>query len=171
MVPCQCACPAPIGRDSLLSPCPRPWPDSLHPCSSCCLGCLHINIQPNHPLKRYPPSPHRLCDQLSATLPEHWGTVQKGKRNREEREGPCHTQLTIQCQTQTLVKKVHGAPGWLSWLSIRLLLSAQGMISWFMRSSPTSGSMLAAWSLLGTLSLSPSPSHPLSHCLCLSENK
>ena len=30
-----------------------------------------------------------------------------------------------------------GEPGWLSWLSIQLLISAQVMISWFMGLSPT----------------------------------
>ena len=35
-----------------------------------------------------------------------------------------------------------GAPGWLSQLSIQLWVSAQGMISQFTSSSPTSGSVL-----------------------------
>ena len=35
------------------------------------------------------------------------------------------------------------ARGWLSRLSVRLLISAQVMISWFVSSSPTSGSTLA----------------------------
>ena len=46
-----------------------------------------------------------------------------------------------------------GAAEWLSQLSIRLLISAQVMISCFMSSSPTSGSALTAWSLLGILCL------------------
>ena len=54
-------------------------------------------------------------------------------------------------------------PGWLRQLSIELLTSAQVMISWFVRSSPTSHSALTAWSLLRILSLSlsvcPSPAH------------
>ena len=52
-----------------------------------------------------------------------------------------------------------GAPGWLSWLSIQLLISARVMVSWFMGSRPESGSALTeiAWD-----SLSPSPSLSLS---------
>ena len=59
---------------------------------------------------------------------------------------------------QTLKKKERvvnpGAPGWLSQLSIELLVLAQVMISWFMRSSPTLGSVLTLQSLLGIPSLS-----------------
>ena len=43
-----------------------------------------------------------------------------------------------------------------------LLVSAQVMISWVMRSSPMLGSALTTWSLLGTLSYSASPPHLLS---------
>ena len=46
-----------------------------------------------------------------------------------------------------------GAPGWLSQLSIRLLITDQVMISWFMSLSSMSGSELAVQSLLGILSL------------------
>ena len=49
-------------------------------------------------------------------------------------------------------------PGWLRWLSIQLLISAQVMISWFMSSSPASGCALTVRSLLEILSL------PLSLC-------
>ena len=41
-----------------------------------------------------------------------------------------------------------GAPGWLSRLSVPLLVSAQVMISQFVSSSPASGPMLTARSLL-----------------------
>ena len=44
-----------------------------------------------------------------------------------------------------------GAPGWLSQLSVQLLVSAQVMISWLVDSS-LSYSVLTAWSLLGILS-------------------
>ena len=55
-----------------------------------------------------------------------------------------------------------GAPGWLSQLSSRLLISAQVMISRFMRSSLRLGSVLTMRSLLGILCLSPSlPAPPL----------
>ena len=53
-----------------------------------------------------------------------------------------------------------GAPGWLSQLSIQLLISARVMISEFMESSPALGSVLTAWSLLGILS-PPLSAHPL----------
>ena len=46
------------------------------------------------------------------------------------------------------------ARGWLSRVSIQLLVSAQGMISRFWGLSPMSGSTLTAQSLLGILSLS-----------------
>ena len=49
-------------------------------------------------------------------------------------------------------------PGWLSWLSTRLLISAEVIISRFVRSSPERGSVLTAWSLPGILS------HSLSLC-------
>ena len=65
-----------------------------------------------------------------------------------------------------------GAPGWLSLLILRLLVSAQVMISQFRSSSPLSGSALtaagSAWD-----SLAPSLSLPLPHLLSisLSQNK
>ena len=43
-------------------------------------------------------------------------------------------------------------PGWLSQLSLRLLIFTQVMISWFVRSNPMSGSVLTAKNLLGILS-------------------
>ena len=43
--------------------------------------------------------------------------------------------------------KYNGVPGWFSWLSLQLLIWAQVMISGFMSSSPTSGSVLTAQSL------------------------
>ena len=55
------------------------------------------------------------------------------------------------------LEKERGVPGWLSQLSIWLLISAQAMISWFMSSNPASGSVLTVRSLLGILSL---PAHP-----------
>ena len=58
--------------------------------------------------------------------------------------------------------KFLGAPGWLSRLSAQLLVSAQVMISRFMRSSPTSVSTESAWD---SLSLSVPPRLVLSHCL------
>ena len=46
--------------------------------------------------------------------------------------------------SEIILKKRHlGGPGWLSWLSIRLLILAQVMISWFMGSSPVLGGLCA----------------------------
>ena len=53
----------------------------------------------------------------------------------------------------------YGAPGWFSWLSVQLLVSAQVMISWFMSSSPHqvhAGGAESAWDSLSLL-LSVSP--------------
>ena len=64
-----------------------------------------------------------------------------------------------------------GAPGWLSLLSFRLLLSAQVMISRFVRSSPASGSVLTLQSLVGILSPPLSAPHQLMCSVTLSQNK
>ena len=62
-----------------------------------------------------------------------------------------------------------GAPGWFGRLSVQLLISAQVMISQFVSSSPTSGSVLSPWSLLGILS--PSLSAPPLFMLFLKINE
>ena len=70
-----------------------------------------------------------------------------------------------------------GAPGWLSQLTVRLLVLAQVTILQFIGLSPTSGSTLTVWSLLGifslflSLSASPMLMHTLSFSLSLSQNK
>ena len=56
-------------------------------------------------------------------------------------------------------------PGWLSRLSIGLLISAQVMISRFVSSSPALGSLLSAQSLLQTLCPPVSAPLPLTHSL------
>ena len=57
--------------------------------------------------------------------------------------------------------QVTGAPAWLSWLSAKCPISVQVMISWFVSSSPTSGSLLSAqsplWVLGPPLSAPPPP--------------
>ena len=70
--------------------------------------------------------------------------------------------------------KIFGAPGWLSPLSVQLLKSAQVMISRFVSSRPTWGSVLTAQSLdPASDSLSPSLSAPplLTVSLSLKINK
>ena len=66
-------------------------------------------------------------------------------------------------------KEKAGLPGWLSPLSIQLLISAQVMISQSVGSSPVTGSVLAAWSLLGIISPHPLCLSLLTHSL--SQNK
>ena len=61
------------------------------------------------------------------------------------------------------------APGRLSQLSIRLLVMAQVMISWFVGLSPASGSTLLVGGLLEILSLPLSL--PLPHSCVLSPSK
>ena len=61
-----------------------------------------------------------------------------------------------------------GVPGWLSWLSVHLLVSAHVVISLFVGLSPASGSVLTAWSLLGILCPSLSAPCPLAGMLSLS---
>ena len=56
---------------------------------------------------------------------------------------------------------VEGAPGWPIQFSVWLLILDQVVISWFVRLSISSGSVLTAWSLLGTLCLCHSPTHAL----------
>ena len=85
-----------------------------------------------------------------------------------------HPQRCKICPIKETEEKGLGTPGWLSWLSIRLLISAQVMISWLLRSSPVWGSALTLQSLLGILSLPlslPLPAHALSLSLSLSLNK
>ena len=67
-----------------------------------------------------------------------------------------------------------GAPGWLSRLNIWLLISAQVMISQFVRLRPTSGSVLTVWSLRGAclgFSVCPSIMCIHEHSLSLSLKK
>ena len=60
-----------------------------------------------------------------------------------------------------------GATGWLSRLSVPLLTSTQVMMSWFVSSSPTLGSVLSAQSLLGILSPAVTVPPPLALSLSL----
>ena len=86
---------------------------------------------------------------------------------------PCHdTESQKLCGIQRLIycknlSRHPGVSGWLSQLSVQLLVSAQVTISWFlMSSSPMSGSALAAHGdCLGfslSLALCPSPTHTVS---------
>ena len=82
----------------------------------------------------------------------------------------CPTRLSPRCAAllrrvvMSPIKNRTGAPGWLRGSSVGFLVSAQALISWFLGSSPASGSALSAWN-----SVCPSPVH--SHvrtreCLC-----
>ena len=64
-----------------------------------------------------------------------------------------------------------GVPGCLSWLNVRLLVSAQIVIPRFVSSSPTSGFVLVAQSLLEIFSLSLPLPCSLSLSLFLSLSK
>ena len=66
-----------------------------------------------------------------------------------------------------------GVPGWLSQLNVRLLVLAWVMISWFVESSPVSGSALEVRGLFRILSLPFSLPLPHMHTssLFLSKNK
>ena len=71
---------------------------------------------------------------------------------------------------KTMLELVEEVPGWLSRLSIQLLiLLISAQVSRFMGSSHVLGSALAAQSLLGILSLPLSLSLPCSHLLSLSK--
>ena len=78
----------------------------------------------------------------------------------------------MESKEKSVKKEKLGAPGWLSWLSIRLFVLAQVIISLFMSSSPTLSSELTVWSRIGILSPSlyaPTPLRALS--LSLKINK
>ena len=70
-------------------------------------------------------------------------------------------------------KYIHAVwePGWLSWLSIRLLVLSQVMISQLIHGAPWWG-LYWVWSLRGILSLAPSlcPSLAHSHALSLARS-
>ena len=89
-------------------------------------------------------------------------------------KGPRHhrkwQKTYVKCE-RYLSKLDWGAPGCLSWLSIGLLVLAQVIISWFVRSSATLGSVLTAQRLFRilspcfSLSLSALPPLACSHAL------
>ena len=81
--------------------------------------------------------------------------------------------IILQKKKKKRKETILGAPEWFSQLGNRLLVLARVMISWFVGSSPTSGSKLMVWSLLEILSLSLSLSFcPSSACsLSLSQDK
>ena len=122
-----------------------------------------------------------ICDTVAAATsqPSHGhGRVAPTKEagswggGRGEQEGShltvCGHAYCAGRQTALSEKSIRsGVPGWLSRLSVRLLVSAQVVISWFVSSNPTSGSLLSAQSplqiLCPPLSLfSPAHAHILS---------
>ena len=91
---------------------------------------------------------------------KYWGGGKWWRRREKWRK-------KVKILTRKTKNECPGVPGWLSWLSDRVVVSAQVMISWFMSSSPMLGSALASCSLLGILSLFPS----LSFSLCPSPTR
>ena len=94
-------------------------------------------------------------------------TRKKTLHHRMRLMGPSHG-VTLESYSWN---NTSGAPGWLSGLSSRLLVSAQVMISWFVSLSPALGSARIAPSLLGILSLPLSLPLPHSCSLSLSLSK
>ena len=80
---------------------------------------------------------------------------------------PCSSVSEMNGAPITHKEKLLRAPEWLSRLSFWLLISAQVMISWFVRLSHKYSSVLIAWSLLGILSLPLSVPLPSSLSLSL----
>ena len=111
---------------------------------STCRARLYIVtvLSPQDTLKRY----HRI---------KVWIVPQNYQSNESS------TSLLRDLDQTPSLKVTLGAPGWLSRLSVRLLISAPVMISQFVRLSLALGSILPARNLLGILSLS------LSLFLCL----
>ena len=95
----------------------------------------------------------------------------RDRRKYEVLLGTYKHHTTIQGTHGRLLKVVtSGAPGWLSLLSIQLLVLAQVMIPGVLKSNPTLGSVLSTELACNSFSLSlpPSlcPSLPLTHSLC-----
>ena len=86
-----------------------------------------------------------------------------------EPEPPVPREMTRNRACEKVIKL--GAAGWLSELSVRLLISAQVMISQFSRWSPVTGFVLTVQSLLGILALLSLCSSPAHAALSLSQNK
>ena len=125
------------------------------------------------------PSRHPLKWESLSLHPQSWG----GKKNHNSLELSYTVRsLTLHRQAiwQLLILSFFSsltctkecklrAPGWLSGLSVPLLISVQVMNSWFMSSSTASGSILTARSQLGILS--PSLCSPPLLVHSLSQNK
>ena len=92
------------------------------------------------------------------------GDLQLRKRTRPAANKDMSSSLArrgIRFTTATL-----RTPGWLSRVSVLVLVSVQVVISWSVSSSPALGSALMGWSLFGILC--PSPAHARSLCLSVS---
>ena len=84
------------------------------------------------------------------------------KRQPTEWEKLLANHLSDKRHIKNIWRILLGVPGWRSWLSIWLLISAQVVISRLTRSSSALGSVLTAQNLLGIISLSlPLYPHPL----------
>ena len=66
----------------------------------------------------------------------------KAKEERKERINVSTSILGVQKRRNIFKEAMIEAPGWLSQLTIQLLIAAQVMISQFVRSSPTKGSTM-----------------------------
>ena len=99
-------------------------------------------------------SSHVEIEQEPRTLQHSFYLFNSNKQFRLQKKSP-NLGMEIR-ELTTLQKHTSGVPGWLRWLSIRLLISAQVMISQFVRSRPMLGSVLIVWSLLRILSSPPS---------------
>ena len=114
---------------------------------------------------------HQLMQFRHVVLRGGWGSIPDHVRQASSifiLSNPCAVHKKVSAPPLKINENV-GVPGWLSGLNIQLLISAQVMISWFMGLSPTSGSALTAWSLLGVPS--PSLSAPPSFVLTLSPSQ
>ena len=126
------------------------------------LGSQHFRLGawgshlPQQPLTR---GPQPLADPPRAGPPRGLPADPRTRRRGSACRGPENTPQGPR------------APGWLRQLSIRILTSAQVMISGFVGSGPTSGSVPTLWSQVEILSLRPCPAHVLSLSLSLSLSK
>lgn len=100
-----------------------------------------------------------LCHS-TRLLPAFWTTYQKEAHLLPD-DSWLRVTETVKTETTDKAGTTVGTPGWLSWLSTQLSISAQVMISQFASSSPASGSLCcrcrACFRCSVPLALCPSP--------------